>query len=219
MTWTLLAPQITAALEAADLDTQPLLEAQLFALFEPWTAQRIHAREFYRRLTVTAAIHAERDPAYRAEQREATAYHEAGHAVTAHVLGGWVHSVTIVPTADDLAFGHVRYQPPRGASPDDDGVITLAGPLAQALGGYLGGMEEHRQQCNASLLDGRPGLSCAARLALLRFLEIRAHEIVTTQWPAISRVVRALLLTDTLTRPAFLEALTPPVPVREDAAA
>lgn len=37
---------------------------------------------------------------------ELTAYHEAGHAVMAHLLGGKVRQVTIEPDNDD---GPVRY--------------------------------------------------------------------------------------------------------------
>jgi hypothetical protein len=75
-------------------------------------------------------------------QREATAYHEAGHVVVTHALGYKPKSVTIVPTRD--AHGIMHYPNPlRGIQLDIDGSdrarllaeqvikICYAGPLAQ----------------------------------------------------------------------------------------
>ena len=42
---------------------------------------------------------------------EATAYHEAGHAVMAHTLGMPMHGASIVANSD--ALGHVRFKKPR----------------------------------------------------------------------------------------------------------
>jgi hypothetical protein len=76
----------------------------------------------------------------KALRREATAYHEAGHAVIAYVLGYKPKSVTIVPTHD--ANGSVAY-PLHGIALDSDGSdrahlrleipiqISYAGLLAQ----------------------------------------------------------------------------------------
>jgi hypothetical protein len=46
-------------------------------------------------------------------EREVTAYHEAGHAVIAYVLGYKPKSATIIPTRD--ANGTVKYQNPCAA--------------------------------------------------------------------------------------------------------
>jgi hypothetical protein len=75
-------------------------------------------------------------------QIEATAYHEAGHAVIAYLLGYRPQSVTIVPTADTA--GHIIHANPlHGFQLDIDGshearlrvenVVTIcfAGPIAQ----------------------------------------------------------------------------------------
>ncbi len=75
---------------------------------------------------------------------EATAYHEAGHAVAAYVVGRRVREISIVADGDML--GHVAYWPwPDSFHPDyetdgktrrmvESGIITsLAGPVAEAL--------------------------------------------------------------------------------------
>lgn len=65
---------------------------------------------------------------------EATAYHEAGHAVLALVLGRPVHKVSVLPNRERL--GEVRFGT-GSAKPTDDWLereilIALAGPLAEA---------------------------------------------------------------------------------------
>ena len=72
--------------------------------------------------------------------RSEVAYHEAGHAVIAHVLGFRVGRVTIVP--DDRSQGRMIWaKPPLRGSLDDPSphqrqraedwiIVALAGPLA-----------------------------------------------------------------------------------------
>ena len=80
----------------------------------------------------------------RGKRLEATAYHEAGHAVFAWYKGTKIRKVTIIP--DDDSLGHVRHSKIiRGRSPELDNsprtrlrmethiTICLAGPLAQRI--------------------------------------------------------------------------------------
>lgn len=77
----------------------------------------------------------------RNEERSGVAYHEAGHAVVAVVLGRRFRKVTIVPESDSL--GHVLHRPySKTFQPDvntgghterricDDVMCSLAGMLA-----------------------------------------------------------------------------------------
>jgi ATP-dependent Zn protease len=65
---------------------------------------------------------------------EAIAYHEAGHAATAYLIGMPIHSVTILPTEE--ASGHCLVDMPDDTSSNpsalsDLAIISTAGPLAQ----------------------------------------------------------------------------------------
>lgn len=70
---------------------------------------------------------------------EATAYHEAGHALIATLLGGRVKSVTIAPDDDDgpRRFGDTQVHWRRSVSERDlheHGIrVALAGPVAEML--------------------------------------------------------------------------------------
>ncbi|MEM1062722.1 MAG: hypothetical protein AAGJ97_10405 [Planctomycetota bacterium] len=69
---------------------------------------------------------------------EATAYHEAGHAVMTVRLGGEVVSVTVDPDRDDgprrtgdLTTRWRRAAPDRAAAVERDVLVALAGPVAE----------------------------------------------------------------------------------------
>jgi hypothetical protein len=71
------------------------------------------------------------DTRYR-RRRAATAYHEAGHAVIAHVLGCQVMLVSIV--RQGTTRGRARSDSP--GDPEQNAWILLAGPTAQWMSGY-----------------------------------------------------------------------------------
>jgi hypothetical protein len=123
--------------------------------------------------------------------REHAAYHEAGHAVAAALLGIRVGRITIRPEGDN--GGHTELEPRDfEAAPVDDRVTVL---LAGAWGGWLdpafdgnaahpgakGDLEAIR-----TLLGGRPDLADAGR----RLAELVHHERAE---PAVHALAATLL--------------------------
>jgi hypothetical protein len=153
-------------------------------------------------------------------QREVTAYHEAGHAVIAYVLGYKLKSVTIIPTHD--AHGMVQYLDPLRGIPLDAEVsdrarlrlekaiqISFAGPLAQRK------FKEHAWRDYHGEFDfkkiGELGIravgSAEQQKAFLRWLEIATLEMVDAHWSAIERVAKLLLARDRLNGAEIIAAL------------
>lgn len=145
------------------------------------------------------------------ENVQATAYHEAGHAVAAIVRGIGFHYVTIVHDDEDDSHGHVNY----GAVPArlnagnravarelrDRLVVNQAGAIAEER--FLG----HRNDIGAAADDewfreclwdmyGENGERHARTLAQ------QARQLVAQHWSAMSRVANALLKEQTLTEEA-----------------
>ena len=136
--------------------------------------------------------------------RTLLAYHEAGHAVAAVLLGVQVEQVTIVPTAE--ALGRVCHAPE--ADPAKLNAISVAGDVAVSIyrpgGKHL--LERHAGQFNRPAGPCRPFLNdaeCLAAVAvtseprlLARFLAsgatrvgdmgLRSWEVTALAYPAIS---------------------------------
>jgi hypothetical protein len=153
---------------------------------------------------------------------EATAYHEAGHAVIAHALGYKPHSVTVVPTVD--FHGHaVHSNPLYGIQLDIDGsdgarlraekaiVICFAGPLAQQRYNPRSWRRHHGQADYDLICDlGMRVCGSAQQVAaFLRWLEIVAREKVEAQWPRITNIAEILLKRKHLRGAEFMVALQP----------
>jgi hypothetical protein len=138
-------------------------------------------------------------------QRQATAYHEAGHVVVAYRLGAEVEHVTIVP--DHFSRGHFTHGDlfcARGLGSDRANLeramkICLAGPLAQKR-------FRPRSYCRR---NGRQDYDCASGLArylagsagereFLRYQERRTKVVVDHFWSDIDRIAQALLERDEL---------------------
>ena len=141
------------------------------------------------------------------EQRETTAYHEAGHAVVRYLLAFEPKSVTISTTSNTQRAA--KYGDPlHGIKLDTDGSgrarlrlekairISYAGPLAEkkysvhwrvSNGAYdLGRIEELG-------LIACDGSSTQAKL-FLHWLEVATQEMVDAHWRAIERVAKRLLV-------------------------
>jgi ATP-dependent Zn protease len=138
-------------------------------------------------------------------QRQATAYHEAGHAVVAYHLEAEVRHVTIVPDHFSRGYfvsGNLFCAPGCGsdrANLERAIKICLAGPLAQQR-------FRRRSYCRRI---GRQDYDCATGLArylagsagereFLRYQERRTKSLVDHYWSDIERIARALLERDEL---------------------
>jgi hypothetical protein len=140
----------------------------------------------------------------RITESEATAYHEAGHAVVAFEVGRGVQLVTIIPEGD--AEGRVRKYRLRGFHPDyeTDGrttrrleqeiMISLAGGLAEAR--YKG----HRRRLGdekdlshaldmASYVTGEPE-ECEA---YIHWLYLRTRNLLEVRWGIVEQFASELL--------------------------
>lgn len=127
--------------------------------------------------------------------RDATAHHEAGHAVAAYFADIPFQHVTIKADAD--AAGHVMFlRPARGiAGMHKRGIVALAGEAAQRRFNPRSVRRLHgtgdRAQVVAFALDRTSSAEQAELLAQL--WGIQARELVQFRWPSIQRVASALL--------------------------
>lgn len=146
-------------------------------------------------------------------EAEAAAYHEAGHAVMAHLLGGAVVECTLESDDDGLAGGAtVRwYGLPSGECTRRSALVALAGPIAEAH--WRGEPAPHddaawaadRAEVDAALAAVAPG-ERAARLR--RWLaEVAAALREAETWECLCRVADGLAAHGTLDRDLFLAAM------------
>ncbi|MDE2283365.1 MAG: hypothetical protein KGK33_01970 [Hyphomicrobiales bacterium] len=155
-------------------------------------------------------------------QIEATAYHEAGHAVIAYALGYRPQSVTIVPTRD--AAGHiVQDNPLHGFQNDIDGsdevrlrvenfiTVCFAGPITQKLHNPRSWRRAHGQWDYDKIaeLGSRVCRSDEQADAFIRWREVVARDMVKAHWVRIQLVAGKLLERQRLNQ-ADLEAIVGP---------
>jgi hypothetical protein len=163
-----------------------------------------------------------------ATRREAVAYHEAGHAVVAHMLEYQVRRVSIAPKSD--SEGHVSWPNPINRSVmsrlefgseagldrvryriDHAIIVSMAGALAQKRHNprsrwrYAGsGAAPGEFLLKGS--DDQLALELASRVhegekvrtAYLRYLEARAEALVKRHWSRIERLAITLLERETV---------------------
>ncbi len=140
-----------------------------------------------------------------AMRREATAYHEAGHAVAAWKLGYRPVSASII--AADESVGEVRHENPYGNNAEYDGselgrlrieraiIIRRAGPIAQkryrptSWRRWQGGADYAVSADLALLVSGSGEIASA----FLKWLDLRAKALIEQNWPVVERVANALL--------------------------
>ena len=140
---------------------------------------------------------------------EATAHHEAGHAVAAiwHDLG--FRYVTINPDQAEGSLGHLLYQPPpKGFNPEVELTPKTRDRIErQIVAAFAGGHAEARFRGRHNLVGARRDRSQAIDLACyvagygralekyLDWLWTRSAEFVGSdpRWSEITKVARALL--------------------------
>lgn len=139
-----------------------------------------------------------------------TAYHEAGHAVLAHMGGLRVQGISIERDGDSFGRTFYTHEPPRlGPGRAGEG---RACRLAEAyVVCYLGGVEAEarfagRRDRNGASADMQEAMEAAARLVLckeelnacLHWLTVRARYLVVIYWPLIDGLARRLLRSPTM---------------------
>jgi ATP-dependent Zn protease len=137
---------------------------------------------------------------------EATAYHEAGHAVVTVALRRKVHSATIIPHAD--THGRVHHETPlRGIRLDFDGsprarlraedaiMISLGGGMAQrrAFPRSLRHWHTHGDDTNVTDIAGSVCGSAEEENTFIKWLEARTQVILDLRWHEVERIAAALL--------------------------
>lgn len=139
-------------------------------------------------------------------QRKATAYHEAGHAVAAHHCGVRVRTTTIEAQGD--TSGQVEHTNPiHGIRIDFDKsdrtrlrverliIVCLAGPSAQTKFHSLSwrhwhGHSDHEKATDLAMsMCGSPEQADA----FIKWLEMRATDLVELHWREIEAVAMALI--------------------------
>ncbi len=137
--------------------------------------------------------------------RNATAHHEAGHAVVALMLGIRFRHVTIESNATSL--GHVRMRawdkrsrpdvsmpPATRVRLERDILISLAGPEAErrftGRRNHVGAGSDYEQAADKASYIAPSERSC---IAYLKWLQVCADELVELHWDAISALALELL--------------------------
>ncbi len=129
---------------------------------------------------------------------EATAYHEAGHAVMALALGRPVTCVSALPGRGFLgtcAFGKAVFRPSEDWL-EREILISLAGPAAEArrTGVYLWDAGARDQAYAEELALQRAGAARAAQRLLRRLLAKAEHLLNREEnWRAVERLAAEVL--------------------------
>ena len=166
-------------------------------------------------------------------KRRIAAYHEAGHAVAAHVLGRKIVSVSVEPDADEGSGGRLtltqewwpgdNYEPGsllalNAEHPYEYWItILLAGGIAQRIGtgtepAFGHTVDDHTRAAEIALsaVDIAPEPSDIS--ALQKRARLRTEKLIEDHWGAVEALTTALLERQTLSgeevRQVIADALT-----------
>lgn len=150
---------------------------------------------------------------------ELTAYHEAGHAVVAHMLGGVVSRVTIEPENDDgpERFGDTEVRWPRSRMSNTEHAqrlvqVCLAGPVAEMIFSgdpyHPGLVAEWAADWQAAWIaaallhaNDQPRLKYLEQTSIQHYHHIKRDDI----WSVLASVADNLLAYETLDHEQFAE--------------
>lgn len=139
---------------------------------------------------------------------KATAYHEAGHAVMAMILGRAVQKVTIVPGQSHLGaqrLGACHLQKGKSRSShdflEDEVMILLAGMVAesQITGQYCQqGAAQDLRFVRRMLQSRNEGEKQIQRLEKRLLSKTEHHLLDAAQWQAVETIARELIRCETI---------------------
>lgn len=144
--------------------------------------------------------------------RQFVAYHEAGHAVAAILLGRKFRYVTVIPDPDDGSAGHVEFFAPRkrpfrtlsfNRIPvwiDVELMTSLAGEVAQEMGAPRSVKPWHGRSDRSQNLDFFWALNCAGSEEYLEYCKARLHSMFHDKinWAGLKALAFSLLERKTL---------------------
>jgi hypothetical protein len=154
-----------------------------------------------------------------AVSRKFVAHHEAGHAVAAQRLGLRLFAISIV--AEGVSAGHVVHTTGLGGAQSrflspaqtvrlhNNIIVSFAGPAA----GHRYSSRLHRpsyyraDERAANLMAARIEPEDETRFALLRYLGVKAEQLVKAEWPIIRRLAAMLLIEPKMTGRRLQEAI------------
>jgi hypothetical protein len=138
------------------------------------------------------------------EAERLTAYHEAGHAVMAHLCGQQITEVEIVGDADRAGSVHSLSFPTDPAESDDPGAereaiekrlkCILAGTVAESMTSGRHGWDEACEDLDLAVRLAMPLVDdCEDVLPFLEELRARIEDDLRAHWPVIETLVSELL--------------------------
>jgi hypothetical protein len=195
--WQSLAERISARLVEEDGAAAAVVRA-LDAVLQPWLTGTVSGIDLANDLGVYCRAVDMVDLPRQRDALRPVAFHEAGHTVVAFALGARIVSVTVEPSLVPRSFGLTVLAP---RSREARVISELAGPIAQALGGYAASAQECERHTSSAYRDiflDPPVLGAAEALAYLEFARQRANALVHRHWGAINRLVDVLLVTPRL---------------------
>lgn len=159
-------------------------------------------------------------PSNKLSQLEATAYHEAGHAVAAFFFGFHIKSATVLAADDYLGRVDSRPKgkldfgsntPAMRIKAEKFIIVTLAGDIAQRRFNPRSSRtwqttSDRALAADLALTVCGSGESATAYLA---WLSIRARDIIHGRWDTVEKVARLLLDRKTVTGQELYAAIIP----------
>lgn len=151
---------------------------------------------------------------------EATAYHEAGHAVACFLLGRWFRFVTVKPGDDFLGkvvgrASDIRRRlkmAEKGFISIHDAIITAAGPEAErkhtGRSNHRGADGDYRRIIDIARGAGEDGSGAKEDSPMVYAISgaafKEARSLLDFRWPLVESVAQELLRRETLTHEEFV---------------
>lgn len=136
------------------------------------------------KLKAAIATASKREPTM---DERAIAYHEAGHLVTAHALGGRVISGNLLREGDRVGLARIDHDT---LTPQGSVAVALAGAIAERR---VSGRGEESRGDKSRMLLALQQVRGGTQLKVYGAAKRQAEQIVQSNWGAIERVASRLL--------------------------